>query len=244
MADPVSITSLVLEIGHVVSSLIRYAKDLRGARSEPRKLTEELFALKGILEHLHPSAQQFEEKKPPPPPYRPNTALDPSTLDNVLRSTSEFLHTLLTELEEPETRFKGLKQRLEWPFTQKEFNAHLTRLERVKSWLILGMVADNAALDRDLYREMENLASCMKEDLYLRGQERMKSANRDLVGWLAPVEPGNAHLKASKRTEIGTGRWFIDGYFKDWLRGDEDAVKIVFLMGKCMSGSNALGVTG
>lgn len=219
-----------METGSIISSLIGYAKDLRGARTEPRKLSEELFALKGILEHL---LGQIEEKEPRP---RSHT-FNPEVLTTVLQSTSEFLQSLLRDLEEPKTKFKRLGQLLEWPFTQKQFNEHLSRLERVKSWLLLALVADNASLDRDLHEEMGNLASSMREDLHIRSQERIQLANRDLFHWLAPVDPATVHLRASKRREIGTGKWFIDGYFKDWLQGNDADKKIVFLMGKCMSSS-------
>lgn len=125
-------------------------------------------------------------------------------------------------------------QRLEWPFTQKEFDKHLSRLERVKSWLILSLVADSAMVGRDLHGEMTNLASSMREELHIRNQERIQLADRELFRLLAPVDPATVHLRVSKRREIGTGKWFIDGYFRDWLRGDGAQKKIIFLMGKCM----------
>lgn len=37
---------------NILSSLIDYAKTVQSAKSDMRKLSEELFALKGILEHL------------------------------------------------------------------------------------------------------------------------------------------------------------------------------------------------
>jgi len=226
--DPVSIAGLLMETGSILASLIRYAKDLQGARNEPRKLSEELFALKGILDHL---LAQVDEKQP----RRRSDTLNPEVLANVLQSTSGFLHSLLKDLEEPETKFKRLGKRLEWPFTQKEYDKHLIRLERVKSWLLLALVADNASLDRDLHEEMSNLATSMREDLHFLRQERVQSANRDLFRWMAPVDPATAHLRASKRREIGTGKWFIDGYLKDWLQGNDMHKKIALLMGKCMS---------
>lgn len=228
MADPVSITSLVLDASRVLSYLISYGRDLQSARTEPRKLSEELFALKGILEHL---SAQIEET----PPRSCSDTLNPDLLGNVLHSTRELLHSLLRDLEEPKTKFKRLGKRLEWPFTQKEFDKHLSRLERVKSWLLLVLVADNASLDRALHTEMGDLARSLREDLHIRSQERIQSANRDLFRWLAPVDPATVHLRAWRSREIGTGKWFIDGYFKDWLRRNSAQKKIIFLVGKCMA---------
>lgn len=51
MADPASITGLILDASRVVLSLINYARTVKGSKSDMRKLSEELFALKGI-EHM------------------------------------------------------------------------------------------------------------------------------------------------------------------------------------------------
>lgn len=93
------------------------------------------------------------------------------------------------------------------PFSSLLGAHHLTKLERVKSWLVL---ADHASGDRDLQREMSTLTSSLKEDLRTRKQERSQMANKELFKWIAPSSPANSHLRASKAKRAGTGKWFID----------------------------------
>lgn len=225
--DPVSITGLVIEVSNVLSSLIRYAKTAQNAKSDVRKLSEELFALKGILEHLAAQTDTvtgWEESESSP--------FDSDVMTRVLHTTNEFLQSLLTDLKLSESKFERLKQSLKWPFTQKEVSEHLARLERVKSWLILVLLADHNAVDRDIQEEIRDLTSAVKEDLQVRAHERNQVANRIIIQWIAPVSPESSHLRASKRLRIGTGRWFIDGHLKRFLDQDED--RFLFLFGKCM----------
>ncbi|KAJ5446410.1 NACHT nucleoside triphosphatase [Penicillium cf. griseofulvum] len=231
--DPISITGLVIEVSHVLSSLIRYAKTVQTAKSEVRKLTEELFALKGILEHL---AAQIDDI--PKWQESETSSFDQDVMARVLRTTNEFLQSLLLDLEVAETKFKRLKQTLKWPFTQAEVSQHLIRLERVKSWLILVLIADHNSVDREMQQEIRDLTNTLKEDLQIRVQERNKLANRELLQWIAPVNPESSHLRASKRHRDGTGRWFVDGHLKTFL--DQDKNRVFFLVGKSGTGKTTL----
>ncbi|KAJ5153107.1 uncharacterized protein N7482_009585 [Penicillium canariense] len=228
--DPISITSLIIDVSQIITSLINYAKAVQGAKADMRKLSEELFALKGILEHIStgigdntPKSKVYPEEETPGP-------FDRDLMARVLFTANEFLQSLLQELEEPATKFKKLKQKLEWPFSQDQVNAHLVRLERVKSWLILVITADTASVERDLHQEITSLARNLKDDLRLRDQERVQRANEALFKWIAPVSPADSHLRASNGHRIGTGRWFIDSHLKVWLENPLDK-RILFLVG-------------
>lgn len=237
MADPISITGLIVDVSHIIARLIKYAKAVQGARSEMRKLSEELFALRGILDHLQtqsssdtPKAQHIESEGSAP--------FNEDIMERVLQTTKEFLDSILKDLEPAESKLQSLKQKLEWPFTEAKVNAHLTRLERVKSWLILVLTADHAAVERDLQREIGGLARSLTEDLRIREQERNQMANKELFQWMAPVSPANSHLRASEGHDISSGQWFIGGHLKHWLQhGDRN---IFFLVGKCMLVSSTL----
>jgi len=237
--DPISITGLVIEVSNVLASLIQYAKAVQGANSEVRKLSEELFALKGILEHLATQTDevpQYEEKSS-------ETAglFDRDAMARVLYTTNELLQSILAGLQTPETKFKHLKRNLKWPFTQKEINEHLIRLERVKSWLILVLIADQNTADRSMQQEINELTTALKEDLQIRDQERNRKANKELFQWMAPVSPESSHLRASKRYRMRTGRWFVSGYLVGFLNQEED--RALFLLGKCMCSFPFLGIS-
>lgn len=225
MADPFSITGLILDVTKIISSVIEYAQTVRHAKAETQRLSEELFALKGMLEHL--SSQQL------PISTATSDESGPFNLESALRSTDEFLRALLADLEVPATKFKRLQQKLEWPFTRQQFDAHLYRLERVKTCLILVLTSDSASLGRVLRSEVSSLASSLKEDLKIRNEERAQMANSEFLRWLAPVDPVDTHLRVLKGREIGTGRWFIDGHLKKWL-SNGDKGRILSLIGKCV----------
>ncbi|KAJ6114674.1 hypothetical protein N7486_000452 [Penicillium sp. IBT 16267x] len=235
--DPISITGLILDVSNIISSLIQYSKAVQGARSEMRKLSEELFALRGILDHLEtqssseiPKVQHIESEGSAP--------FNEDIMNRVLGTTKEFLDSIIKDLEPAESKLQSLKQKLEWPFTEAKVNAHLTRLERVKSWLILVLTADHAAVERDLQREIGSLARSLTEDLKVREQERNQIANRELFQWMAPVSPANSHLRASEGHDVASGNWFIGGHLKHWLRnGDRN---IFFLVGKSGTGKTTL----
>lgn len=231
--DPVSLTGLIIAVSDVLSQVINYAKTVTGAKADMRRLSEELFALKGILEHIStgigdntPNPEKDSESEVSGP-------FDRDVMARVLFTANEFLQTLLQELEEPETKFKKLKQKLEWPFTQDQVNAHLVRLERVKSWLILVITADTAAAEKDLHEELTALAKDLKEDLHIREQERVQRENEALFKWIAPVSPADFHLRASGGRRTGTGRWFTKSYLNGWLRDPLDKKRILFIVGKC-----------
>jgi hypothetical protein len=228
--DPISVAGLVIEVSHVLASLIKYAKNVQGASSEVRKLSEELFALKGILEHLAAQTDEvpeYEEKS-----SETTGLFDRDAMSRVLYTTNELLKSLLADLETPETKLKHLKRNLKWPFTQKQVNEHLIRLERVKSWLILVLIADQNSTDRNMQQEINELTRALKEDLKIRDQERNKLANKELFQWMAPVSPESSHLRASKRYRMRTGRWFVSGHLLGFLNQEKD--RALFLLGKCM----------
>lgn len=228
MADPISITSLIIDISSIIPRLIAYAKGVRDASPDIRRLSEELFALKGILEHLH-----SEVEPPRPTKLGPLSLITPEPLMSILQKTNESLQVLLSDIKEPANKFKRVKQKLEWPFTQEQLNTHLTRLERVKSWLILVITSDSNSLQRDLHSEITSLAKSLEQDLKVRNDEMIRTAHEELSRWLAPVSPSSIHLQASNLRANHTGKWFIDGILNDWLWNDGTHRSIFVLLGKC-----------
>ncbi|PYH42439.1 ankyrin repeat domain-containing protein [Aspergillus saccharolyticus JOP 1030-1] len=235
MADPISITSIIIDISDLISRLLAYAKGVRQAAADIRRLSEELFALNGVLEHLK---SQYEG---PPTLMRSRASADiPESLRNTLRETNESVQMLLDDLKQPTTRLKRVKQQLAWPFTRTEYDAHLARLERVKSWLILIITSDSHSVQRDLQADIADLARTLKTDLHLRRDEKSSAAHKDLLQWLVPVSPVDLHHQASKARTDDTGRWFLDHAFKDWLQSDVLNHRLFSLLGKSGIGKTTL----
>ncbi|PYI17905.1 hypothetical protein BO99DRAFT_336654, partial [Aspergillus violaceofuscus CBS 115571] len=212
MADPLSITSLIIDVGDLIHRLLTYAKKVRDASSDIRRLTEELFGLKGILEHL---SSQFESSSPPETRKLASVATD--SLNSTLEKANESVQLLLLDLEEPTSRLKRLKQKLEWPFTQEQFATHLTRLERVKSWLIIVLSSDSLAIQRDLHGKITSLATSLEAELKIRDEEKVQAAHNDLLRWLAPVSPVSIHQQISRDRVDCTGNFLLAGIGKTTL---------------------------
>ena len=156
------LTTLSLSF-HLSIELRNYGKNVKGARRDIQSLSNELFGLRGVLEHL-----KFQQEQKPidksevllPPRY---SEVEPilETLDqdeatyeisvyksretdvaSVLKQTLEFLKELNKALVVPEGRIKTTVHLLKWPLKQNEMEKHLKRLERVKTYFILSLVTD------------------------------------------------------------------------------------------------------
>lgn len=63
MTDPISITSLMINLGKIIPHLLDYAKAVQDSRPDAStRLTEELFTLRGILEHVSAQIQPHEHR--------------------------------------------------------------------------------------------------------------------------------------------------------------------------------------
>lgn len=137
--DPLSITSLIIAIGGSVQILVKYASDASGSRMEIQLLTTELFALKGVLEHIQYQQQNFP------------TSEDASGLAKygslefspMLESTKELLDSLSKSLELAPSRLGQSIQRMTWPLKKEDVQKKIGQIERVKTWLITVMTSDN-----------------------------------------------------------------------------------------------------
>ncbi|KAJ6157834.1 hypothetical protein N7470_005426 [Penicillium chermesinum] len=230
MPDPLAITSLVLEVGKIVADLIKYGKAVKSAQSDVAKLTEELLALKGILEQL--SAQAKGEDNA--------TITDPHYLKDALLETETTLQSLLSDLGPPTSRLGQIKRKLEWPFARDTFEAHIARIERTKSFLMMILMSDARALQQDMHGRISDLTRRLEEDLQVRKDEKISVAHRELCKWISPVDTASVHRRAAKERVHNTGAWFREGIFKDWLQQKGPAKQILFLQGKSGAGKTTL----
>ena len=139
MADLSGLILTVLDLSfNVARNLYHYSKNVKAASDGIQQLSNELFALIGILEHL--KLQRRDQN------IETSTAVEASretdSLSRVLKETVLFLRELQESLKVPEGRLKCTMQQLKWPFKEAEINSHLQRLERVKTYLILSQMTN------------------------------------------------------------------------------------------------------
>jgi hypothetical protein len=235
MADPVGLVATTTQI---ISSIYDYGMNVKSAQNDIQSLSQELFALKGVLEHV--GAQHKNDAASSGLRTNPPARYDPDQFSHVLQTTESALNSLLESLEEPKDRFKKAMQSLKWPFKKGDMDLHLARLGQVKTWFILAMMTDDLAVTQTTYSKVLDLERSLNTDRETREREKADSATRELLLWLAPVGPGEAHARAMQVRQLGTGSWFIDGPFGEWLNAKPGLSSVLWLTGSSGSGKTVL----
>ena len=138
MADLSGLILTVLGLSFdIASTLYSYSKDVKGASKEIQQLSNELFALIGVIEHV-----KMQRERSPDEQAKQLMARDTESISRVLNETIEFLQQLQDSLATPKSRFQAMAQKLKWPLQEKDTKSHLLRLERVKSYFVLSQVTE------------------------------------------------------------------------------------------------------
>ena len=122
-----------------MQTLVTYASDAKDARDEIVDLTTEIFALKGVLEHVE------YQQHAPSSDLNPDAAAkyDSQEFSRILESTKELLDSLSTSIKPVQTRFGQSVQRLTWPLKRDEVQRKIMRIERAKTWLSVVLTSNN-----------------------------------------------------------------------------------------------------
>jgi hypothetical protein len=134
--DPVSAFALaaaVLQVteqaANVLTGLYSYFRLVKNAPKLSRELREEARLVSYVLEDLK---TVFEEMNDEQPVSHPKT-------DNVVNVVKEFI-AIMNEMESRvEVKAGDRFKRVKWPFTQKENQEYLTKLERFKNTFELAL---------------------------------------------------------------------------------------------------------
>lgn len=141
MADVSSLILTVLGLSfNVATTLYSYAKDVKGARGDIQQLSNELFALIGVLQHL--KMQQESTLVELSAKHLLAEESNRPIVQEVLHECIEFLQELQQKLMVPKSRFQAKLQKMKWPFQRDEIRQHLQRLERVKTYFMLALMSD------------------------------------------------------------------------------------------------------
>lgn len=141
MADVSGLIMTVLGISfQLTSTLFAYAKHVKDARGEIKQISNEAFALIGILQHIKMQDEidisgQYAKKDS-------RQDMDRGVIRQVLQECLEFLQELHQKLMPSKGRLEARVQKLKWPFQASEVNEHLQRLERVKTYFMLALMTD------------------------------------------------------------------------------------------------------
>ena len=142
MADVSGLILTVLGLSfNVASMLYTYAKDVRDARGDIQRLSNELFALTGVLQHM-----KIQQERAPGLDVVDLSLIEESNgsiVREVLQECIEFLQDIHQKLAIPKNRLQAKIQKMRWPFQDNEMRQHLARLERVKTYFMLALMSDD-----------------------------------------------------------------------------------------------------
>jgi len=139
MADPLSITGLVLAVGGVIQTVVQYCSSVREATKEIRTLTTELlaelFALQGALAQLDSEPQHGARTK--------RSRLSGPEFESMLQSADQALASLAESLAGGgNSKFGPSAQKFQWHWRKEEVQRHIQRIQRIKVWFILMLTTD------------------------------------------------------------------------------------------------------
>ncbi|KAH8889867.1 ankyrin repeat protein [Thozetella sp. PMI_491] len=227
MADPLSIVGLGISIVEISSSLYDYISSVKAARDDIRRLSQELFALKGTLDQFLVFKQSDEK------------ALQAPQMDGMVHLTREALDSIQKRLTRRKTKLGMAVQSLSWPFKKDEVDKLVQALERAKTWFILVIMQDSTETTEAIYSEMKRLANAIHEDIIARRLDRMMAETQETIQWLAPVEAQDAYQKANRDRAPGTGTWFFDKIYETWA-GSSCKTPMLWITGKSGAGKTTL----
>jgi len=129
----------ILDFAFRISSQIyTYTKDVKEARRDIDALSNELFALIGVIERLRHSDGHGDANIN----TLPRLHSQPGFL-RVMNETLDFLQNLHATLETPRGRLDKALQKMKWPLKGEETKRHLERLERVKTYFLLSIMTND-----------------------------------------------------------------------------------------------------
>lgn len=136
--DAVGFAASIVSLIQGASALLEYIKDVKDGASERAELRLGVSALPGLLTSLN---AQFDNTPP-------NTAWATATsslavADGPFAQLSTLVQKVESKLKIPPTRIGQLQQKLKWTLDKTDVAELLTKVERVKSLIMLALQNDH-----------------------------------------------------------------------------------------------------
>lgn len=224
MEAAASIIAFIQLASAVTNVTVKYYLQVKEARSDIRRLENEVNDLQSVLRKI---VEVIDDDTEPAVAAQKLTALSLILeKDGPLATCQRELSTVAARLEkadggrEKDSMRKFGIRALKWPFSSKEIQGTLEVLERCKGTFNLALSADHSKLALDTNRMVVDLskdfsARRLEVKDYQKGEYRMR-----IIQWLSTVEAGvnwSNHEDARRKHQAGTGEWLIEHpAFKDW----------------------------
>ncbi|KAH0443967.1 hypothetical protein CcaCcLH18_00793 [Colletotrichum camelliae] len=229
MAEALTVIEVAAFITEVVDRLCTYVSAVRSAKDDIRKLTQELFALKGAMYqvNLQTRSDSFE-------PWQ-------TQVQSVLALTNETLDAMQKKLGTPSTSKVGQAiQSLTWPFKSDDVEHYLATIERSKTWFIMILMRDSVDTTATVLTEMQRLTSMVRQDILDRKAHLELEETVDLLKWLSPVNSKDKLRDSVADRVPGSGQWIHAGRFSAWEEGGPTNWPVFWIAGRSGSGKTVL----
>jgi hypothetical protein len=230
-------------ITEVVQGLYDYIAAVKGAKDEILRLTQELFALKGALEHFDAQTSKTTGDGDGDGDGEASGRLNPTVaaeVQGMLRMTRDTLDAIQKKLTAGlgpsgpgSSRLGRAVAVLKWPLRSDDVAKYLATLERAKTWFIMVIMRDANETVGAVYAEVQQLAGVVHEDVVSRKLEQMQLQAEEVVKWLSPCDSAEELARACVARVPGTGQWIWDGEFAEWEDGPKRTKPIYWITGKC-----------
>jgi hypothetical protein len=227
--DPLCILELTVAITDIVQGLYDYATAVKDAKDEIRRLTQELFALRGALEHFD------LQRKSNAPSSASIGRISDGQIEDVMSLTQQTLESIESTLKKPKSKFGKVAQCLVWPFKVGDVEKYLASIERAKTWFIMVILNDSAHTIDKTYEEVKELMCVLHEDVIERKADAMIRETDELLSWLAPFDSVEELEEARKGRSPGTGQWIWDKHMIVWeeCMSPASGQPFIWIHGRC-----------
>ncbi|MCJ1391753.1 hypothetical protein MMC18_004618 [Xylographa bjoerkii] len=255
--DPVTIIGLTAAIQQLLGGLFEFGRAVYNAKREINQLCSELLALKAALEHIQLNLEYDRSQQAGIAADKQLTLATPMLTSpefkKMLTMTEATLTELLAKMNLKPGRFRSSLQKLTWPLKDTTF--YIDRLERLKRWFILVTTSDNVQICKKSYSKLCSIERQLQHQGDLQEQRQngiggphkilycpltllIEKYRRLVRKWLAPYDPQQSYEKSIGNFQDGTGEWFLNGIFRDWLA--EQGPPIIWLRAKPGAGKTTL----
>ncbi|KAI4213641.1 MAG: hypothetical protein LQ351_003865 [Letrouitia transgressa] len=240
--DPVSIVGLAVNVQQVLNYIYQYGQGVREARREINQLCSELLALKAALEHVRLNmdgglARSSGAEKDAQKILASSNIACPE-FNDMVTATELILKSLQDRLKVKGGRAKAALQRLTWPILREDLKQDIEKLDRLKSFFILTTTSDNAILCRELYLKVCSIDQRLEKQDVVQARVKASNIQQAVKTWIAPHDPHAFHQKSLENFQEGTGTWFLDGIFQEWI--SSRSRPLIWLRAKPGSGKTTL----
>ena len=224
MADPLSIAASIAGLVALTDTLfrtvIKFSREVKGAKQEIANLATEVRDLSGVLHNLSLLAASLET-------CTQETVFRLHHVNSCRQSIIDVQSKLSKEvesLERPKTS-KSIARRLLWPFTSTETKSLLSDISRHKDTMTLALAADNMKAMMECLSNLSGLdrkVSAMQEDIReakeIATTIAMNEKRKEILDFFLIVNPQPSLDVSLRLRHPLTGLWLIDSEpFRQWI---------------------------